>query len=267
VADPVLSVSTPNGRFYAHPKDRNRLVPSITNVIAQKDKPALKFWAARQCAEFAADNVDVIKALKRAEAIDLVRGAPFRKGDVSANVGILVHEWVDEYAKKFVQGPVLDDVPEGFYEAPKTAQNMWQAFLTLNEKHPLHFVSSETTVWSDTHEYAGTLDWIARVGGPDGPMVLGDTKTGKGVYPEVGMQLAAAENADYAFDANGERYALPRFEKHAVMHLRPTFAKLLPIQGSAQSFKAFLGLRAVFDWQINYADNIIEYAPKLEVSS
>jgi hypothetical protein len=257
---PALSFTTSNGRYYQHPQDKNYQVPSITNVIGMKDKPALKYWASRQVAEFAADNLDTIRALKRAEIIDLLKGAPFRKTADSSNVGQIVHNWIDEYAK----GAGEFEQPEAYEMAPRAAQRMWNQFIGIVRKYELQFIFTETTVWSEKHDYAGTFDWMARMGS-NPSVILGDTKTGNGIYPEVGMQLAAVDGADYAINsADGEKFTLPKAEQFGVMHIRPTYARLSPIARIDKCFKAFLGLRAVFDFEVNDADNVIEYAPKIE---
>jgi hypothetical protein len=261
LTDPVLSKSTSNGRFYVRP-GRFSEVPSITNIIGMKDKPALKWWAARQAAEFAADNVDTIKALKRAEAIDLIKGAPFRKTGDSANVGDIVHNWIDQYIKMRLQSPGITFDPDpAFSDAPRTAQKMWGSFMCVVQKYNPQWIASEFTVWSETHEYAGTGDWMARIGGR---IVLGDTKTGNGVYPEVGMQCAALEYADYALDAEGNEYQLPNAEAFGVLHVRPTYARLSPLEGIPACYKAFLGLREVHRWMCETSESVIRVAPKIE---
>lgn len=254
---PALSISTPNGRFYVHPSTQSQ-VPSITNIIGMKDKPALKYWAARQCAEFAADNVTAISSLKRAEAVDLIRGAPFRKTGDSSEVGNIVHQWIDGFARRDER---IVYTPDDFDTAPRTAQRMWKQFEGACRKYHPHWFHSETTVWSDEYEYAGTLDWIASIGGKT---VLGDTKTGNGVYPEVGMQLAAIANADYAIGPDGEQFDLPAIDAYAVLHIRPTFARLIPISVTDSTFQAFLGLREVHKWVCDESENVIKYAPKIE---
>src|ERR1039458_6749587 len=97
----MLAVSTSNGRFYQHPGS-GKQVPSITNVIGMKDKPALKWWASKMAATFAAQNIDTLAKLKEAERIDLIKGAPFRKTGDSSNVGNKVHDWIDGYAKHYL---------------------------------------------------------------------------------------------------------------------------------------------------------------------
>ena len=85
------------------------------------------------------------------------------------------------------------------------------------------WLHSEITVWSEKYHYAGTLDWYARATPRNGApyVILGDTKTGKSVYSDVGMQISALHFADYGFDKNGDQFELPKAESFGVLHVRP----------------------------------------------
>ena len=262
---PALSVPSPNGRMYRHPSKMSE-VPSITNIIGMKDKPALKWWAARQAAEFAANNLDTLKALSVQERIDLIKGAPFRGTKDASNVGSIVHDWIDQWIKGGSSPLALSDsgqTNDAWGDAPWQARAMWAQFGALVRKYRPRFVFSEFTVWSDTHGYAGTADWAARIGSC---YVLGDTKTGKGVYPEVGMQLAAIANADTIISPDGVETPIDKFDRFAVLHVRPRSASLIPVTGIDECFKALLGLRAVFDFQVNHSENVLGYAPKISAT-
>lgn len=261
MTSPALSIKTPHGRFYEHPRSHAQ-VPSITNVIGMKDKPALKWWAAKQAAIFAAQNLDTLKALSEAERIDLIKGAPFRSTATASERGDCVHDWIDQFIKS---GECIEaHIPEGFDAASRTAQNMWKSFQAFVLKYHPVFLHSEFSVWSDTYQYAGTGDFICRIGSAT---VYGDTKTGNGVYPEVGIQIAALRGGDYMFTADGEQVPLPKCDRGAVLHVRPRFARLSPLKGLDECFDAFLGLRKVFEWDCVTADTVIGAAPKIEVKT
>lgn len=265
MTDPVLSVKTSHGRFYQRPRD-GKQVPSITNIIGMKDKPALKYWAARECATFAAQNLDTLAALNEKERIDLIKGAPFRSSGTAAERGDIVHDWIDQYIKEgaaqVAQGQPWR--PEDYQGSSATAKNMFKQFGAFVRKYQPEWVASEFTVWSDKHGYAGTGDFICKI---KGAYIYGDTKTGRGVYPEVGMQISALVNADYMLTPDGEEAPLPKFDRAAVLHVRPRFARLSPLSNIDQCFKSFLGLRACFDWHVVYSDEIIGIAPKIEAIS
>lgn len=257
---PDLSRSTENGRFYVHPKNQ-KMVPSITNVIGMKNKPFIAGWGYKQCGIFVSENVETITALAKkdkASVVDLVKGAPYRSTAKSGERGDLVHLWIEQRIKSGGDEPTTEEVAEN---PDKSAREMWASFLRIEARYHPEWLHSETTVWSDTHNYAGTIDWMARMGNY---IVLGDTKTGNGVYPEVGMQVAAAANADYALDQDGKPFKLPTAEKFAVLHIRPRYARLSPLGSIDECFQGFLGLRAIFEWQVQHSDGVIKYAPKIE---
>jgi hypothetical protein len=59
---------------------------------------------------------------------------------------------------------------------------------------------------------------------------------------------------------------LPHFDRFGILHIRPRGCRLIPVDHIDAAFVAFLGLRACFDWQVNYQDQTLRYAPKLEVT-
>lgn len=239
------------GRVYEDPVTRNIAV-SITSVISMLDKPALRYWVANQCAEYAADNLAVFNRLTRADIIKLVKAAPWNKSGDAANVGDQIHNAIDEFVKTGQQ-----PAKNGW---SLTAERMWRSFLTFNDVYQPQWFDTEFTVWSEKYGYAGTADWAA---GVRGALVLGDTKTGKAIYPEVGLQLSAIANADYIITSSGQRKPIPKFDRLAALHIRPMSAKLHPIVKEKECFEAFIALRAIKYWKDAIADSVVVDVPKL----
>lgn len=251
---PALSVPTANGRHYQRP-GRSDLVPSITNIIGVMDKPALKYWAAKEAANYAADNRAMLATLERDDAQTLVRNAPFRRSDDSpAAIGDIVHNWIDQYVKG--NHPSHEEVTASH----RSARDTWYSFIKFRDYYKPEFVASEFTVWSDTYGYAGTADLHMRIGGVS---VLADAKTGTGIYPETGMQLAALANADFILTPDGQELPIPAFERFAILHLRPRSATLAPVQGIPEAFECFKALKIAFDWKVNHSESVIGFAPKV----
>ena len=262
---PALSIPTPFGRYYAHPA-RGRQVPSITNIKNVKGIDGLKWWAAREAATYAADNMEKLSHLGREEIITLVKGAPFAKGgsqDNSQAIGNQVHGWIDDYIKGNSAPP--DSQPAELASAPRTAQNMWRQFMAFVDRYHPRWVDSEFTVWSEQYGYAGTADWSAEIGGA---LVLGDSKTGKSVYPDMRYQLSALAHADFILETDGTERPLPKFDRYAILHIRPQSATLVPFSNEAvdAAFAAFLGMLAVFEDDIKYKDNCVIFAPKVQAA-
>ena len=253
---PKLAVPTEWGRHYAHP-NRPKTVPSVTTITGVKAIKGLPYWAAKEAATYAADNLTKLSALDRDEIIQLVKGAPWQpKPDSPSKVGDQVHDWVDRYARN-------EDIPaDEIAGAPLQARQMWRQFGGFVKRYEPKWVTTEFTVWSDSHGYAGTADWAAYIGEY---LVLGDNKTGTGVYPESAMQLAALSHADFILEADGTERELPNFDKHAILHIRPRFSQLIPVDHVNEWFRAFLGLKAVYDCVVEYEATKLLHAAKVEV--
>jgi hypothetical protein len=253
---PLHAFPTANGRYYAHPA-RKSSVPSITNIKDIKNIPALKYHFSRVAATYAADNSQMLAGLPRDAAFTLIKESPFQKSDDDpGRIGDIVHDWIDRYAKSNGQPPGTDELAA----VPITARRMWTQFEAFRDRYNPEFVDSEFTVWSETHGYAGTADLFMKMNGAG---ILADTKTGKNVYPEVAMQLAALDKADFILDPEGRELPMHHADAYACLHLRPTYFELRPIDNIEAAWRAFLGLKEVFDWNVNYSDKTLGFAPRV----
>jgi hypothetical protein len=249
-------------RVYDHPTS-GKTVPSVTTVINFLAKPGVAFAGYRECGKFVAANLDTLNALKGdpSAIVDLVRFAPTRAWSNSAVRGDVVHDWIDRRIKSGGAEPTDEEIASAAWQVKGT----WEAFKAVEAEYGIEWLHSETTVWSETHGYAGTLDFVARIGGA---IVLGDSKTGKNLWPEVGMQLGALHEADYAFDDRGHQFELPKAERFAALHLRPRSGLLQPVDRVDECFEGFLGLLAVANWKVTHSQSVLgQYAPKIETRS
>lgn len=255
MTDPVLAVPTSNGRYYVRPERGS--MPSITNIIGKKDKPGLKYWAMKECATYASQQRATLASLTEREAYTLVREAPFARSDDSpAAIGDIVHSMIERKVKN-ENAPSHDEVTTAHH----TVRAMWQSFLKFEERYKPQYTGSEWTVWSDTYGYAGTMDLSFNVAGFH---VLCDAKTGKNVYPETAMQLAAGAFADVVIGADGNEVgAVPKYDKYAILHLRPRSATLVPVDNIPAAWEAFKALKLVFDWDVEMSGQTLGFAPKV----
>lgn len=255
-----------SGRVYEHPITHG-IAPSITAVQGVIDKPAVDKHNLKTVAEYAADNLrdllfaDLNGSMTRDEIIDDLKSKPFEKTPESpSSIGDLVHDGIDRWASG-TYGPT----PLELADWPLTAKRMWKQFLAFADKYEPEFTHTEFTVWSHQHNYAGTADWAMRIAGWH---VLGDTKSGKKAYPEVGIQVAAIDGADEILTLNGDHWEVePMFqaERYAVLHIRPTYAVLLPILHIEECFETFLAARKIHEWQFSIAPKVIGEAPRVSV--
>lgn len=236
MSNPPLAISIEDrGRMYEHPVTKE-LYPSITNIIGCLDKPALVGWAARETAKAAWESRFALMRLNdEAAAVDMLKNARYRTMDKAARVGTTVHAVCEALARD-ERLPAFSDEHAPFLDR----------FLEFVSDFEPTFTLVEATVFSDEHNYAGTFDFAGLI---DEALILGDTKTGKGVYAEVALQLAAARYAEVVWDRlTGELRPMPKVSGCIAVHLRPEGYEVFSINASDAAFRAFVGARGVWPW-------------------
>ncbi|WP_203750239.1 hypothetical protein [Actinoplanes cyaneus] len=222
--------------------------PGVTSVISMLPKPFLQPWAAKVVATYAVENLGEIVGIAmrgdRQGAIDYLKGAPRRDTAKAAEVGSEAHDYFERMAKGESVGRVHPDL--------KPFVDHFDEF--LQEFQP-EVIFTEETVWSEKHDYAGSFDAYAVIGGE---RLWMDWKTTRsGVHPEVAIQLAAYRHADYIIRPDGSRVPLPQADGGAVVHVRPEGWSLVPVNCGPEAFEVFKTLRQVFDWESATKDTVI----------
>jgi hypothetical protein len=242
----VSTISRGGSRFYVHP-DTQEKVPGVTSVLGMLPKGFLKFWASKVVAEMAVDNLGEVVSIAmrdREAAIDFLKRSPDRFTKKAADVGTEAHDLFERMAKGENLGRVHPDL--------KPFVDHFESFLT--EFSP-EFVFMEETVWSETHNYAGSFDAFATI---EGERVWLDYKTTRsGVHEEVAIQLAAYRYADYIVRSDGGRVPMPGADGGAVLHVRPEGWSLIPVRCDEDVFQTFLHLRQVFEWERELKGSVI----------
>lgn len=224
---------------------------SVTTIIAKGvPKPALVPWAARQVAEAAMESLPKLLrargAKARTEAITWLSNAAEQKRDNAADLGSAIHKQVEAIV---LGTSAPTPTPE---EAPFVA-----AFRRFLDEWQPRFEASEMVVAHPEHGWAGTLDWIATLPRLGEALVLGDNKTGKGVYAEAALQLAAYRRATTAFVRDGVEVAMPDTGGAVVLHLRPDGYRLIPVQTGDDVYTAFLHAAATARWAAGDAKTVL----------
>lgn len=220
--------------------------PSVTTIIGAMNKPALPRWAAKETAEFAVkviDQISFIAQQDRQAAIDLLKGAPWRNSRKAMGRGSGIHKLIEQR----MSGEAV--------EVPDRHRDSYGAFGAFLSDYNVSYETCETTVFSRTHNYAGTLDFIAKLDGIG--TVVGDIKTGKNVWPEVGLQLAAYRYADFMGGKDGEEKEIPATTGAVVLHLRPDGYSLHPVRSDVSLFGVFLALRSVWQFQEEESNDVV----------
>lgn len=253
-------------RFYTWGKGERYW--SVTTILQALPKDALKFWAAKVVAEFAFDRQPTWMTMSREEAVDWLKKEPLRFTGGRADFGSAIHEATES----FVLGRPMRQASFGDEERAAMAH-----FLTFVDTLKPRYLMTEAGVYHRTHKYAGTLDAVAEIpyglllelahGNPalvpweprddrDVVTLLLDTKTGgdvaegRGVYPEVALQLAAYGRAEFVGAPNGAELPLPVLDGAAVLHVNASGWRLVPVDALRDEvFRTFLFVREVFRWR------------------
>jgi hypothetical protein len=159
----------------ARPKAGYRLadgtpVPGVTTILGILNKPALLHWAYEQG-----------KLAERGVIQSL-----YEHRDQAAETGTVVHDMAEAYERGQVPEAHLEGLTP---EQSSRAQSGFLAFLEWRQGSGLEVLETETPLVSERYRYGGTLDVVYR--GRTGGVVLGDYKTGKQIYSETWLQLAA----------------------------------------------------------------------------
>jgi len=259
VATPMLLVN-PTGVYM---NDRHQYwlngdgpVPSVTTVLGIMDKPAVGVFKAKEAAkallnlyrnhpealQWSKPDDEIIKwALAQA---DKVR-------DTAASLGSSVHLLAD---LEGMPSGASETAYKGFQVSDDTIPYLEAYRGFLGRYSASSIVSSEHAVWS-LQGYAGTYDLMMTI---DGELWLIDIKTsGKGPYPEWGLQLAGYRWADYiVLPGDPVLYPMPQIQRAGVLHLRPdlytdTGWRLIeyPISYDLDYRKGFLAALELYRWR------------------
>lgn len=243
----VSTIKRQGARFYVDPEDGSIKVPGVTSIIGMLPKEFLRYWAAKEVAQSAVDELGTIVNMVLRDpsaAVDHLKKAPDRNTRKAADTGTAAHDLFERQAKGETLGRVHPDL-EPFVRH-------FDEFLSV-AKPEYHFM--EETVWSDKHLYAGSFDAFATI---EGERVWIDNKTTRsGIHAEVGLQLAAYRFADYILREDGSRVPMPKADGGAVVHVRPEGWQLVPVKCDEELFEIFLHLREVFKYEKEIKGSIV----------
>jgi hypothetical protein len=242
---PRNATSNGRGREYVWPSTGERF-PSVTTILGALNKPALVGWGIKSVAEGAVARHDELAAMLASDGPDAtirwLKGLPYGDRDRAADLGSTVHA--------AIEGLILGSEVE-WPTSTQAHRIQFDRFLAAYEPT---FEASEATVYSRTHGYAGTLDFIASIGGRT---YLGDVKTGKGVYDDVALQLAAYRYADFIGLPDGTEAPMPPVDGCVVLHLRPDGYVLHEVRADETTHRAFLYVREAWRWQNGGSDGAV----------
>lgn len=155
--------------------------PGVTTVLgAAIPKPALLPWSLKVMGENVKKELMDLKEPLNEKSIDRIVAAGkqiYKKvASDAANVGTRAHKAIDDIIKG--QEPVIEDDIKPCVEAFKS----WYA------SSGIKIELGDSKIGSKLFSYGGSLDMLAFRGND---AILIDLKTSKGIYPEMGLQIAA----------------------------------------------------------------------------
>lgn len=220
-------------------------VAGVTSVIDNLDKAALRNWYAEQAAARAVDHWDELAQQPVSARLEFIKNGPRDKVRAAALRGTQIHT----LGQALAEGGEADVPPE--HRGPVEAYARWL------DKWDVEPLWAETPVAHTAHRYAGTADLWGRVGKRDGALCLLDIKTGKGVYDETALQLAAYRYTDLMVvageDGKPMEAVTPAADLVYCAHVQPDDVRMLPIVADEGTWRSFLYLLQVHvarqDWK------------------
>lgn len=247
-------------RFYEDPEDRSITVPGVTSIIGMMSKPFLQAWAAKMTAELAVNSIDFIAKMAENDkqgAIDYLKGVSRRYTKERSEIGSMAHDAFERLALGDDPGPIHPNIDNH-------VKHFREFIAAVNPE----FISLEQVAWNDTHQWAGSYDFIARIWldesrkpTPDRSgtpvLVMGDFKTSKATYPDVALQMSAYSHAERIIDTDGVSHEVPKFDGGVVLWVTEDQWALKPVDIGDHVYDVFLALRKVFDWDRNLSKKVL----------
>jgi hypothetical protein len=162
-----------------------KIVEGVTGVISVISKPALMYWAVNMAIEYMQKHLKAGESYDEIEIKKILEGAKSAhrtKKEDAGDIGTLVHEAIEQYIKT------------GKEEAPvhEKAKVCFENFIKWVKDKKVIFTESERKIYSQRLRYAGTMDFVCKIGGMT---FVGDIKTASGVYDEMWFQCSGYQQA------------------------------------------------------------------------
>jgi len=222
------------GRGHGYKLDGEKLV-GVTTAIDVLSKPALMNWYAEEAAKRAIDEWDELAELPISKRLERIRYGARDKVKAAALRGNEIHALGQQVADSGSAEHVPDE-----HRGPVEAYARWL------DKWQVETLATETPLAHTKHKYGGTADLWATVGKLGGALCLLDIKTGKGVYDETGLQLAAYRYSDLIHLGDGNEVATPEVEHVFVAHVLPDDVRMVQVTADERVFRDFLYVLQVY---------------------
>jgi hypothetical protein len=226
-----------HGKGHSYQLDGRKVV-GVTTATGKLPKDALIDWSAKTTANYAVDHWDELAGMPLSERLSTLVRARFNVTKAAALRGTQIHALGDKVARGI-------EVDAGEH------QSEVEAYARFLDRWDVTVHATETPCANTTHLYAGTADAWATFGRGElaGLRVLLDIKTGRGVYDDAALQLAAYRYCDlWQPEGPESEEPLPPVDAVVVAHVLPDSVRLLPVNAGPEQFRQFLYLLQTAHW-------------------
>lgn len=227
-----------HGKGHSYYLDGVKL-PGVTTVLDALRKRGIEEWAGNVTAEAAVNRWDELAGLSVTDRLSTLRRARWEIRDTAALNGTRIHD----LAWDLVTGAEVD-VPEEYVGSVT-------AVARFMDRWHVEPVARERPVWHPDHGWAGTFDLLAGMGDT---LWLLDWKTGRAIYPEAALQLAAYAHAASMLREDGAEVPWEPPERCGAVHITADSAELHPVDAGEEAYAAFRHAREVWEWSARVED-------------
>jgi len=221
-----------------------KVYPGVTSILKVLDKSdALMAWASRQTAEAALEQLDNLAGLRDTVGPDgVIRALTSRsswKRDEAAQLGTDVHY----LAEQVIHGRDVGDLADRGEATIGRVKAYVDWLSTCGWKMRL----AESMIVHPLAGYGGTFDLLAY--DADGRTVLADLKTGRNVYRESVLQMAAYGMA-VLVQPNGSQITWPMTEvdRYVILHVTMDGVREIEVPVGQAEQAAFLACIELYKW-------------------
>ena len=240
-------------RWYVHTGSGDQ-VPGVSAIKNMYPNDALGGWYKKATAQYCVEHISEIQVLAskdKAGAVALVKGHTERYSRSAADMGTNVHTLCEQLMRDIMAGV------KPTFRVTKEEMKYLRNFARFIKEFEVEPVMLETTVWSQTHDYAGTFDLLCRLKGYPGLSIV-DYKSGQsGVYPDAGIQQTGYVWADSYIDDDGKFQDMPDVERAFGLWLRPDGWALYPLRTDEVMWEQFLRLRESYRYKTTIESTVV----------
>lgn len=215
--------------------------PGVTGVLKIIDKSGpLMAWASRMTAEAALDALPTLTPLLETVGRQgVIKALTARSGwskNEAAAIGTVIHGYADLVARGIPLGDYVSDT----VAARVALYGEWWKASGWKVR------ASEGMVVNPKIGYGGTLDLLAY--DRDGKTVLADVKTGRAIYHEAVLQLAAYGMATW-IEYGGGLYEMPKPDRYVILHVTDEGVREVEVPVGQIERGAFLAAMSLAAWR------------------